>query len=256
MIDAGIGDGALICIPTYNERANLERIVPAVLAQVPGAHVLVIDDASPDGTGELADAMAAVDGRVHVLHRAAKLGLGRAYVAAFDWALERGYRFAIEFDADFSHDPAGLPSMLERLDRADVVVGSRRVPGGGVENWGPGRRLVSWAGSTWARLVLGVPVRDLTGGFNGFRREALEIIGYRDIRSAGYGFQIEIKYRASRAGLRVEEMPIVFRDREEGSSKMSAAIFVEAMVEVLRMRLVGPGGPRGRRAAGPSARGS
>jgi dolichol-phosphate mannosyltransferase len=255
MTSALIGDGALVCIPTYNERENLDRIVPAVLACVPGAHVLVVDDASPDGTGELADGMAAVDARVHVLHRPGKQGLGRAYVAAFDWALERDYRRVIEFDADFSHDPACLPAMLERLERADVVVGSRRVPGGGVENWGPGRRLVSWAGSTYARLALGVPIRDLTGGFNGFRREALERIGTHAIRTAGYGFQIEIKVRAVRAGLRVEELPIVFRDREEGSSKMSGVIFAEAMWQVLRMRFDGLrerlGGARGARGSGP-----
>jgi dolichol-phosphate mannosyltransferase len=211
-----------------------------------------VDDASPDGTGELADGMAAADGRVRVLHRPGKQGLGRAYVAAFGWALERGYGRVVEFDADFSHDPAYLPEMLARLERADVVVGSRRVPGGGVENWGPGRRLVSWAGSTYARLVLGVPVRDLTGGFNGFRREALAAIGYEEIRSAGYGFQIEIKVRAVKAGLRVEEMPIVFRDREEGASKMSGAIFAEAMLQVLRMRL---GGLRARRGGAPDAHG-
>jgi dolichol-phosphate mannosyltransferase len=252
MTNPRIGDGALICIPTYDERENLDRIVPAVLACVPGAHVLVVDDASPDGTGELADGMAAVDGRVHVLHRPGKQGLGRAYVAAFGWALERGYARVVEFDADFSHDPAYLPELLERLERADVVIGSRRVPGGGVENWGPARRLVSWAGSTYARLVLGVPVRDLTGGFNGFRREALAAIGFEGIRSAGFGFQIEIKYRAVKAGLRVEEMPIVFRDREEGASKMSGGIFAEAMLQVLRMRL---SGPRVRRGGAPSGRG-
>jgi dolichol-phosphate mannosyltransferase len=231
------GTGALICVPTYNERENLERILPAVFEQVPAAHVLVIDDSSPDGTGEIADRMAAADDRVHVLHRPAKQGLGRAYIAGFGWALERGYGRVVEFDADFSHDPAYLPEMLDRLTTADVVVGSRRVPGGGVESWGLARRLVSSVGSVYSRTVLGVQVRDLTGGFNGFRRAALEALELDSIAASGFAFQIEIKYRAVRAGLDVVEMPIVFRDREAGQSKMSAAIFAEAMVGVIKLRL-------------------
>jgi dolichol-phosphate mannosyltransferase len=234
--ESAIGAGALVCIPTYNEKENVERIVAAVLEAVPGAHVLVVDDGSPDGTGALADAVAAREPRVHVLHREAKEGLGKAYLAAFAWALARDYRFVVEFDADFSHDPVYLPVMLRRLEAADVVVGSRRVPGGGSENWTLGRRLVSAAGSIYARAVLGVPVRDLTGGFNGFRREALERLELDRIGTSGYGFQIEIKYRAVKAGLRVEELPIVFRDRRAGASKMSAGIFVEAMLNVIRLR--------------------
>jgi dolichol-phosphate mannosyltransferase len=237
MTEASRGERTLICIPTYNERDNLEKIVPAVIAQLPLAHVLVVDDASPDGTGDLADGMAAADERVHVLHRAAKQGLGRAYLDAFDWALERDYSRVVEFDADFSHDPAYLPEMIERLERADVVVGSRRVRGGGVENWPAFRRLISWMGSVYARLVLGVGIRDLTGGFNGFNRDALERIGLEEIRSSGYAFQIELKHRAVLAGLGVEEMPIVFRDREEGISKMNGGIMAEAMFGVVGMRL-------------------
>jgi len=229
--------GALVCIPTYNEKENVERIAAAVLEAVPGAHVLVVDDGSPDGTGDLADAMALLEPRVHVLHRARKEGLGKAYLAAFAWALARDYRFVVEFDADFSHDPAYLPEMLRRLESADVVVGSRRVPGGGSDNWTLGRRLVSAAGSAYSRAVLGVGIRDLTGGFNGFCREALERLLLDRIGTSGYGFQIEIKYRAVKAGLRVEEMPIMFRDRRAGTSKMSMGIFVEAMIGVLRLRL-------------------
>jgi dolichol-phosphate mannosyltransferase len=235
--DAAKGAGALVCIPTYNERENVERIAAAVLEAVPLANVLVVDDGSPDGTGGIADAMSLLEPRVHVLHRAQKEGLGKAYLAAFSWALDRGFRFVVEFDADFSHDPAYLPEMLRRLEGADVVVGSRRVPGGGSENWTLGRRLVSAAGSVYARTVLGVPIRDLTGGFNGFRREALEKLDLGRIGTSGYGFQIEIKYRAVKAGLRVEEFPILFRDRRAGTSKMSAGIFVEAMINVIRLRL-------------------
>ena len=237
MPDAARGGGALVCIPTYNERENVERIAAAALAALPEAHVLVVDDGSPDGTGALADALAARDARVHVLHRRRKEGLGKAYLAAFRWALERRYDFVIEFDADFSHDPAYLPEMLRRLADADVAVGSRRVPGGGAEGWTLPRRLISAAGSAYARAVLRVPVRDLTGGFNGFRRAALERLPLDRIGTSGYGFQIEIKYRAVQAGLRVVEFPIVFRDRRAGTSKMSGAIFVEAMLNVIKLRL-------------------
>ncbi len=231
------GRGAIICIPTYNEAENLPRIVPAVLASVPQANVLVVDDNSPDGTGQLADALSAGDPRVHVLHRKGKAGLAKAYLAAFDWALQRGCEYVFEFDADFSHSPDYLPGFLGHLaGGADMVVGSRRVPGGGVQNWGAVRRFVSWGGSFYARTLLGVPVKDLTGGFNGFRREALLHIGLESVGSSGYCFQIELKYRALCQGLRVVEAPIVFPDRVAGSSKMSGEIFFEAMAQVWRLR--------------------
>lgn len=231
------GTSTLVCIPTYNERENLSLIVPAVLEALPNAHVLVVDDASPDGTGQLADELAANDSRVHVLHREGKKGLGKAYLAAFGWALARDYEFVFEFDADFSHKPEYLPGFVQALrEGADVVVGSRRIPGGGVENWGASRRFISWGGSLYARTVLGVPVRDLTGGFNGFRRSALESIGLDEVSSTGYCFQVELKYRACKCGLRVVELPIVFPDRERGVSKMSGEIFLEAVTQVWKLR--------------------
>ncbi len=231
------GQGALVCIPTYNERENIERLVPTVLAAVPEAHLLVIDDCSPDGTGELADRLAAEHPGVHVLHRPGKEGLGRAYVAGFRWALERDYALIAEFDADFSHDPECLPVFFALLrEGADVVVGSRHISGGGVESWTWPRRLISWGGSLYARTVLGVAVRDLTGGFNAFRRTALERIGVDRLECAGYAFQIELKYRAIRSGCQVVESPIVFADRAAGRSKMSAGIFAEAMWRVVRLR--------------------
>lgn len=236
MNDNPTGEGALICIPTYNERENVEKIVPAVLDVLPSASVLIIDDNSPDGTGALADALANEDDRVHVLHREMKEGLGKAYLAGFAWALEKNYRFVIEFDADFSHNPDYLPRMIRLLGTNDMVIGSRRVPGGGTENWGVGRRFVSFAGSLYARAILGVGVKDLTGGFNGFRRKALQSLQLDSIGTSGYGFQIEIKYRAVKSGLKVMEMPIIFRDREEGVSKMSTGIFAEAMVQVIKLR--------------------
>jgi dolichol-phosphate mannosyltransferase len=231
------GETALICIPTYNEKENIELIVPAVLDAVPKAHVLIIDDNSPDGTGAIADRLAQNDDRVHVLHRRGKEGLGKAYLDGFRYALDSGYRFVFECDADFSHDPKYLPTFMEILQDADVVVGSRRIDGGGVENWGPLRRFVSWGGSMYAMTILGVGVRDLTGGFNGFRREVLEAIGLDGFETTGYGFQIEVKFRAIRAGFKVVESPIVFPDRVRGKSKMSPAIMREAMVNVLKLRL-------------------
>lgn len=237
MVESTVGKGAVVCIPTYNERENISRIVPAVLEQAPAASVLVADDNSPDGTGDLADELAKNDSRVHVLHREGKAGLGKAYLAAFAWALEKGFDIIVEFDADFSHDPKYLPEMLSRLRNADVVVGSRRVDGGGVENWNWIRRGLSWGGSLYARTVLGVPVMDLTGGFNGFHRHALEAIDYATISSTGYAFQIEIKYRCVKKGLTLEEMPIVFPDRVRGVSKMSPNIMGEAMMQVIKLRL-------------------
>jgi dolichol-phosphate mannosyltransferase len=228
----------LICIPTYNEKDNLEPIVRAVLDAVGNAHVLVIDDDSPDGTGELADVISRADERVHVLHRSGKQGLGKAYLAAFAWGLAREYELFFEVDADFSHNPRYLPGFIALLvsGEADVVIGSRRVPGGAVENWGPLRRFVSWGGSTYARTVLGMPVRDLTGGFNGFRRGVLEAIGLETVEATGYAFQIELKYRAFKRGFKLVEQPIIFPDRRVGQSKMSSRIFLEAIGMVWKMR--------------------
>jgi len=237
MSETPTGKQTLICIPTYNEKENIEKIVPAVLAEVPDAQVLIVDDNSPDGTGDIADTMAKEDSRIHVLHRKAKEGLGRAYLAAFNWALEHDYQYVFEFDADFSHNPTYLPVFLGRLQNdADVVIGSRRVEGGGVENWGAMRRFISWGGSFYARSILGVNVMDLTGGFNGFKRHVLETLDLGAIATAGYGFQIEIKYRSVKEGFAVVEEPIIFPDRVLGKSKMSKKIFFEAMMQVWKMR--------------------
>jgi dolichol-phosphate mannosyltransferase len=227
---------ALICLPTYDERENLAPIVSAIHAAVSEVDVLVIDDASPDGTGELADALAAKDPRVKVLHRAGKQGLGRAYLAGFAWALERGYDLVLEMDADFSHDPKHLPALLDAARSADLVLGSRYVKGGGTVNWGLGRKLISKGGSAYARAVLGVGIRDLTGGFKCFRREVLEGIDLASVECTGYAFQIELTYRAVRRGFRVVEVPIVFVDRRVGHSKMSRRIVLEAIRKVWSIR--------------------
>jgi dolichol-phosphate mannosyltransferase len=229
---------ALIVVPTYNERDNVAEVVDRVLAAAPGAELLFVDDASPDGTGEVLDQLAAGEPRVHVLHRAGKLGLGTAYLDGFRWGLAHGADYLLEMDADFSHDPKYLPDLLRLAhEGADVVIGSRYVAGGGTENWGLGRRLISRGGSLYARTILGVGVRDLTSGYLCWRREALEALDLDAVRSNGYSFQIEMKYRALRAGLRVVETPIVFVDRRVGQSKMSRAIFVEALGMVWRLRL-------------------
>jgi dolichol-phosphate mannosyltransferase len=228
---------ALVCIPTYNEQENVESIVRAVLEADPRTDVLVVDDASPDGTGALADALARENSRVHVLHRPGKAGLGRAYLAAFHWGLERGYQFLLEMDADWSHHPRYLPLLLDRAaSEADLVLGSRWVPGGGTLNWGVGRQLISKGGSLYARLVLGLPIRDLTGGFKCFRAEVLRAIDLDSVNSTGYAFQIELTYRAIRRGFRVVEVPIVFEDRRVGQSKMSRAIVLEALLMVWKIR--------------------
>jgi dolichol-phosphate mannosyltransferase len=228
---------ALVCIPTYNERENVESIVRAVLAADPRVDVLVVDDASPDGTGALADALAKESPRVHVLHRAGKAGLGKAYLAAFDWALQRNYSLVLEMDADFSHDPAYLPTLLDRASTdADLVLGSRWVKGGGTRNWGIGRQLISRGGSLYARTILGLGIRDLTGGYKCFRAEVLRAIDLPSVTSSGYGFQIELTYRAIKKGFRVVEVPIVFEDRRVGQSKMSKAIVLEALAMVWKIR--------------------
>lgn len=228
---------SLIVTPTYNERDNLEMLVAGVFEVLPEAHILVVDDASPDGTGALAEEMAARDPRVHVLHRAGKQGLGTAYLAGFGWGLRQDYEYLFEIDADLSHDPKYLPSFLEALDRgADLVIGSRNVPGGDVVGWGPIRHFISKGGSLYSRSILGLQVRDLTSGFKGFRREVLETIGLDRVESEGYSFQIELTYRAVLKGFRVVEIPIVFVDRRAGQSKMSASIFAEAIWTVPRLR--------------------
>ena len=232
-------DRALIIVPTYNERENVPRVVAEFLAPVPGSELLFVDDASPDGTGELLDQLAARDDRVHVLHRPGKLGLGTAYIDGFRWALaRRAYDYVIEMDADFSHDPRYLPRMVELArEGADVVVGSRYVAGGGTQNWGAGRKLISRAGGTYARTILGMGVRDMTAGYVCYRRQALEALDLEAVKSNGYSFQIEMKYRAHLAGLKIVEVPIVFEDRRVGQSKMSRAIVAEAFWRVWKLRL-------------------
>ena len=232
---------ATVCLPTYNERENLEPMLRAL--EPAGVHVLVVDDNSPDGTGELADRLAAELGFVSVLHRERKEGLGPAYLAGFRRALADGAELVLEMDCDFSHDPADVPRLLAAVEAgADVALGSRYVEGGRIENWGLVRRFVSAGGSFYARALLGVPVRDLTGGFKCIRREVLEAIDLDAIHSRGYAFQIELTYRALRKGFRVVEVPIRFTDRVEGRSKMSRAIVAEAIWKVPLLRAQALGG--------------
>ncbi len=227
---------AVICLPTYNERENLPRVLDAL--EPFGVEVLVIDDNSPDGTGDLADRLAADRDWVSVLHRERKEGLGPAYLAGFRRALSGDAEYVLEMDADLSHDPSAVPRLIEAcVNGADVALGSRYVVGGGTENWGRGRRLVSAGGSLYARTFLGVDIRDLTGGFKCFRRAVLERIDLEAVTSKGYAFQIELTYRALRAGFRVVEVPIVFVDRTHGKSKMSRTIFLEAVARVPLLRL-------------------
>jgi dolichol-phosphate mannosyltransferase len=231
----------VVCLPTYNERENLEPMAKAVLGVLDESgidgRVLVIDDASPDGTGELADRLAAELGSLDVLHRERKEGLGPAYVAGFRRALESGADLVATIDCDFSHDPADLPRLVEAAERAGIGLGSRYVEGGGTENWGLLRRAVSRGGSLYARAILGIPVRDPTAGFKVYRRDVLEAIGVERVESKGYAFQVETVFRALRAGFGVEEVPILFADREEGGSKMGPGIVVEAVVRVPALRL-------------------
>jgi dolichol-phosphate mannosyltransferase len=229
-----------VILPTYNERDNLEPLVRGVRAELsdaaPDHTILVVDDSSPDGTGELADRLARGDPHVRVLHRPQKEGLGQAYLAGFELALREGAALVLEMDADFSHHPSYLARMIGASAEADLVLGSRYVKGGGIRNWGRLRRLVSRGGCWYARTVLGVPVRDLTGGFKCFRREVLEALDLGRIRSQGYAFQVELTYRALQLGFRVEEVPIVFTDRRVGQSKMSRRIVLEAMWMIPTLR--------------------
>jgi dolichol-phosphate mannosyltransferase len=227
----------VVCLPTYNERENLEPMLHALVRVLgPEGRVLVIDDASPDGTGELADRLAAELGAVEVLHRPRKEGLGPAYVAGFHRALADGAELVLEMDCDFSHNPEDVPRLVKAAADADLVLGSRYVTGGGVENWGAVRRAISSGGSRYARTVLGVGIRDLTGGFKCYRRTVLEALDLERVASRGYAFQIETTYRALRAGFRVVEVPITFADREAGSSKMTRTIVAEAIWKVPALR--------------------
>ncbi|GLZ11816.1 dolichol-phosphate mannosyltransferase [Actinomadura sp. NBRC 104425] len=219
----------LVIVPTYNERDNIERLVGRVRKAVPSVDVLVVDDNSPDGTGEVADAMAAADDQIKVLHRTAKNGLGAAYIAGFRWALDHGYDVMVEMDADGSHQPEELPRLLGALTDADLVIGARWVPGGQVRNWPLRREVLSRGANTYARLMLGLPLHDSTGGYRAFRAATLEKIGLDGVDSRGYVFQIDLALRALREGLRVVEVPITFVERTHGASKMNRDIMVEAM---------------------------
>ena len=223
----------LVIVPTYNERENLPLIVGRVRTAVPAAHVLVADDASPDGTGQVADELAADDPNVHVLHRPGKAGLGAAYLDGFGWGSRHGYDVLVEMDADGSHQPEQLQAMLDRIeDGADAVIGSRYVPGGSVVNWPRHREVLSRGGNLYVRIALGVRLRDATGGYRAYRTEALEKIGLDDVESQGYCFQVDLTRRAVQAGLRIDEVPITFVERQIGSSKMNQAIVLEAFWRV------------------------
>ncbi|NLB96584.1 MAG: polyprenol monophosphomannose synthase [Armatimonadetes bacterium] len=226
----------LAVLPTYNERENLPLIVERLLALNADLDILVVDDNSPDGTGDAADALARVHPEVHVLHRANREGLGRAYVAGFSWALEREYQVIVQMDADLSHNPKYIPAMLAQLKESDLVLGSRYVPGGGVEDWGLVRRWISRCGSWVARAMLGIPYRDLTGGFKAWRRETLERIDMSGVRSNGYCFQIEMTFRAHQHGARITELPIIFPNRRFGTSKMRGRIVWEAIIRLWQLR--------------------
>jgi dolichol-phosphate mannosyltransferase len=230
-----------LVLPTYDEAENIAAFVAAAQAKLPkAARILIVDDNSPDGTGQIADRLAAAQENVSVLHRPRKEGLGPAYVAGFRHSLDEGAGFVLEMDSDFSHDPAYLPRLLEAGQRADLAIGSRYIDGGGVSDWSALRRAISRGGSAYARLVLGLPVRDLTGGFKCFRREVLEAIDLDTIQSRGYAFQVEMTYRTIQLGFSVVEVPIVFRERRAGDSKMGGAIVAEAVWRVLLLRLSGP----------------
>jgi len=230
-------DRALVIVPTYNERFNIARLIPAILAQDPSLEVLVVDDGSPDGTGAIVDGIAANNARVHVIHRAAKLGLGTAYIAGFRWALERKYDLVFEMDADFSHNPERLPEFLDAIRESDVVLGSRYQNGHvNVVNWPMSRLFLSYAANIYARFVTGLPIFDTTGGFKCFRRNVLESIDLNSVKSNGYAFQIEMSYRAWKRGFQLFEIPIIFVDRTEGVSKVSKKLVCEAIWMVWRLR--------------------
>ncbi|OGC86748.1 MAG: dolichyl-phosphate beta-D-mannosyltransferase [candidate division Zixibacteria bacterium RBG_16_48_11] len=229
---------ALVIVPTYNEKENIERIIPEILSQDQRLHVLVVDDNSPDGTGQIADRLAQQNGRVFVLHREKKSGLGQAYLAGFKYALEKKFDYVFEMDADFSHDPKYLPEFLRAIQNADLVLGSRYISGVNVVNWPMSRLILSYLANIYSRWITGLPVRDSTGGFKCYRRVVLEKIELDKIKSEGYSFQIETSFRAWRKGFRIVEIPIIFVDRKEGQSKMSKRIVREAMWMVWKLRLL------------------
>ena len=231
------GQDVLIVVPTYNERDNLLPLVREVRSRFPLISLLIVDDGSPDGTGELAGRLAVSDPNVHVLHRVGKRGLGSAYLDGFRWALAHDFEYVIEMDADFSHRPEDLPLLLAAASKHDVVIGSRNIPGGAVVGWSRIRQWISRGGSIYARLILGLPIHDCTSGFKCFRRAALESIDLEGVRSNGYAFQVEVNHVCNRAGLRLAEVPIVFPERARGKSKMSVGIVIEAAVVVLRLRV-------------------
>jgi dolichol-phosphate mannosyltransferase len=236
----GSGNRSLVVLPTYNERDNLEQIVRQALACLPEAAVWIVDDNSPDGTGQIADRLAAGDPRIRVIHRPGKLGLGTAYVAAFQEALASDFDCLVQMDADFSHDPRYLPTLLHALRDADLVIGSRYIDGGGTQNWSRLRQAISRGGNWVARAGLGLKTRDATGGFRAIRRRTLEQLDYDDLGLRGYGFQIEVVYQVEQRGLRIKEVPIIFVERASGRSKMSKGIVWEAAVHILRRRLRAP----------------
>src|SRR5579883_3587265 len=226
----------LLIIPTYNEVENLPPLLKEIFEYAPETDILIVDDNSPDGTGELADKISAENARVHVMHRAGKLGLGTAYIAGFKYAVAHGYDAAFEMDADFSHDPCYLPDFLRAIKGADLVIGSRYVAGGGTPNWSLMRRIISGGGNIFARFMLGIPVHDCTAGYRCYRREVLESIGLDTVQSQGYAFQVEMAYRVMKQGFKIVEIPIIFMDRRVGKSKMSRKIVIEAFTYVLRTR--------------------
>ncbi|MCI1748552.1 MAG: polyprenol monophosphomannose synthase [Acidipropionibacterium sp.] len=228
--DEATGSRVLVIVPTYNEAENIEAIAGRLRGANPEVDLLVADDNSPDGTGDIADRLAAADEHVHVMHRRGKEGLGAAYLAGFHWGLDAGYDVLVEMDADGSHQPEQLPALLEALQHADMVKGSRYVPGGRVVNWPKYRELISRGGGVWTRLMLGINVKDPTGGFNAFRAHTLRTIGLDDVASAGYCFQLDLTWRVLKCGMTVAEVPIEFVEREYGNSKMSRAIVVEALI--------------------------
>ena len=226
----------LIIIPTYNEVENLPSLLQGISAYAPATDILIVDDNSPDGTGKLANEMCKKDSRLHVLHRPGKLGLGTAYIAGFKYAIARGYDAAFEMDADFSHDPRYLPDFLRAISGADLVIGSRYIPGGKTPNWSMSRRMISGFGNVFARFLLGIPVHDCTGGYRCYRRHVLQSIDLDSVQSRGYAFQVELTYRVTRHGFKIVETPITFMDRRLGTSKMSRKIVIEAFTYVLRTR--------------------